>query len=238
MILSQRLLTLARFVTPGSRVADVGTDHALLPCYLVKEGIAPFVVGTDIHKGPYEAAVKAVENQQLSKRIEIRLGDGLKPVKPQEVEEVVLAGIGGSTMEDIFTESPDVVLKLRKLILQPMNGSERIRRWLVLKGWAITAEELLKEDGRIYEFIVAQKGASPELSEIEYMYGPLLIKNKHPLLEEVLEKELKKMQEVLIQLAKSESMEAQFRQREFTLRIKRVKELKRWLSAAQELSKP
>lgn len=231
--LSQRLLALARLVPPGLRVADIGTDHALLPCYLVEEGIIPYAVGIDVHRGPYEAAWRSIRSHGLENKLEVRLGDGLKNIEPGEVEVVIIAGMGGSTIVEILEESPHVVRGLRMLILQPMNGSQALRRWLESCGWVICTEELVAEDGFIYEIIAARRGAGKPLSEIEASYGPILIKYRHPLLGEVLEKDLQKMQDILDQLAKSQSEEAKEKACLLRKKIQLIKELKQCLSTVR-----
>jgi len=106
--LSQRLLTLAQMVPRGARVADIGTDHAFLPCYLVKEKISPYVIGVEVKKGPYKKACFSVNKYNLEEQIELRLGNGLTVLKPGEVNTVVLAGMGGTVVCNILEQSPQV----------------------------------------------------------------------------------------------------------------------------------
>ena len=231
--LSQRLLALARLVSAGMKVADIGTDHGLLPCYLVKSGIAPFAVGVEVHAGPYISACRTVEEYGLTDQVQIRRGDGLQPLQPGEVDAAVIAGMGGHTIKDILTRSPETVSCLKKLILQPMNGSDVIRIWLHGNGWHIVAEDLVQENKRLYEVIAAEPGPGPELGETEACFGPLLIKGRHPLLAERLQKDKRVMQEILANLAKSKSEGAQGKIREYKAKLKLLKELEEWLCDAR-----
>jgi len=230
--LSKRLQVLADFVPMGSRVADIGTDHAFLPCYLVKGGIANLAIGVDIREGPFRSACRTVRAYYLEDRISIRLGDGLAPLQPAEVDVVILAGMGGSTMLEILERSPQVVEKLQGLILQPMNGAEQVRDWLYSNNWVIGAEELLQEDGRYYQVIKAERGRGPKPEGLELFYGPRLINARHPLLPGLLQKDIEALQDIQTQLAKSQSDEALSRTKELERRVFLMKELKECLSAA------
>ncbi len=157
MHLSQRLLVIANFVPRGSTIADIGTDHAYLPIYLVTEGVCPKGIGVDVHQGPFEAAMRAVQEAGLADKIAVRLGDGLAVVQPGEADVVVIAGMGGGTIRGILEAGPQVVAGLKRLILQPMVDSAHLREWLICNGWPIADEELVEEEGRLYEIIVAEK---------------------------------------------------------------------------------
>ena len=49
---SKRLETVASFVPQGQLLADIGSDHAYLPCYLVHKGIASTRIAGEVVKGP------------------------------------------------------------------------------------------------------------------------------------------------------------------------------------------
>ncbi len=230
--LSRRLQALADLVPPGSRVADIGTDHALLPCYLLQQGISPSAVGIEIREGPLQAAYRNVQACKLTDKIDLRKGDGLKPLMPGEVETVILAGMGGNTIREILLDSPHVVRHLKCLIFQPMSGAENVRRWSEDNAWSIVAEDLLLENRHYYQVIKAVPGGGHKLSEAELYYGPLLIARKHPLLLPLVEKDLQALQDIKNQLAKSESEEAAKQSQEFTARILLLEELRECLSAA------
>ena len=60
--LSDRLQMIADEIKKGETVADIGTDHGLLPIFLYESGRSPRVILGDINKGPLE---KARENIAL-----------------------------------------------------------------------------------------------------------------------------------------------------------------------------
>ncbi|MDD2211575.1 MAG: class I SAM-dependent methyltransferase [Clostridia bacterium] len=231
--LSQRLLTLARMIPCGTRVADIGTDHALLPCYLIKENISPYVIGVEANKKPYKKACFTVEQYNLQEKIAIRLGNGLAVLKPGEVNTVVLAGMGGPVICDILEKSPQVLASLDKIIVQPMRNAEIVRFWLVEHGWLFSEEELIYEDKQYYQIIGAKQREPGEgvfsLNEAEAAYGPLLIKKRHVLLSGLVEKDLAGWQEILGELAKSKKKETKRRVIAYQEKMQKFRELQEWL---------
>lgn len=232
--LSRRLQTIADLVPAAVRLADIGTDHAFLPCYLVQKGVIPAAIGVDVKKGPLDSARRTVADSQLTGAISLRLGDGLCPLETGEADMVIIAGMGGNTIIEILEGSPPVVKALQGLILQPMSGAESLRNWLINNAWSIVSEALLKEDGHYYQIIKAVPGKKQILTEMELCYGPLLIAENHPLLPELIEKDLLSLQDIKKQLAKSEGVEAKERFLQLDRRAMQLKELKECLSAAMK----
>ena len=128
--LDARLSAVAALVREGRRVADIGTDHALLPVWLVRTGRCPAAVASDIRQGPAAAARRQVEKAALSDRISVRVGDGLAPLAPGEAEDIVIAGMGGETVAEILAAAPWVRNKAYHLVLQPMSKPEKLRQFL------------------------------------------------------------------------------------------------------------
>ncbi len=133
MRLDARLRSIAEFVPRGSRVADIGTDHAQLAIELIASGRATHVIAADLNAGPLDAARKNIADAGLSKQIETRLGDGLKVLRAGEVDAVCMAGMGGALMCEILSD--EITASIARLILQPMNVSDRVRTWLGQNGW-------------------------------------------------------------------------------------------------------
>ncbi len=182
MRLGLRLKCVASMVPAGSKIADIGTDHAYLPVWLLQQGVAKAAIASDVAAGPCEAARATINSHGLAGTIDVRQGDGLLAIGEGEADTVIIAGMGGALMIDILRNGQKALLSVCNLILQPMAESARLRRWLCENGWRIDREELVLEAGRLYEVILFKKGISAAHSEIEYEIGPCLLQGSHPLL--------------------------------------------------------
>ena len=96
-ILNKRLIKAAEMLGDVKSVADIGTDHAFLPIYLIREGICERVIACDIAEGPLSVAATNITKYGLLGKIELRLADGLKGLKPMEVRGITILGMGGET---------------------------------------------------------------------------------------------------------------------------------------------
>lgn len=192
MKLTDRLLTIANLVTKGKRVADIGTDHGYIPVYLLNKGHVDFAILADVNKGPLENARNEVRHNNLTGKVNLRLGSGIEVLNENEVDEVIIAGMGGILISELLEAKKSVAHNLDKLILQPMQAQDELRKYLLNNGYEILDEVLVKEDFRIYEIIVAKyisKNISVE-DEIYYEVGKKLIENKDPLLNEFIDKKI------------------------------------------------
>lgn len=178
--LSHRLARVAHHVPKGSVVADIGSDHAYLPCYLVLNGTAERAVAGEVVKGPYESAVKQVRQEQLADKIRVRLAGGLEAVHKEDgITAVTIAGMGGPLITSILEEGKDRLTGVERLILQPNVHAKAIREWAVANLWSIAEEEILKENDKIYEILVLERAENlSPLTPAEMMMGPRLIKEK------------------------------------------------------------
>lgn len=154
--LDERLSLVASYVRAGCRVADVGTDHAYLPVWLVRAGICPSAVATDVRSGPMAHAAQTVATAGLEGRIAVRLGNGLACVSAQEVDDIVIAGMGGETMIDILQAAPWVKNGRYHLILQPMTKAELLHEYLLCSGWALLNERVADDGRHLYPVILAE----------------------------------------------------------------------------------
>jgi tRNA (adenine22-N1)-methyltransferase len=173
--LSKRLERIAEQVPKGTRLADIGTDHALLPVFLVQKGIISRAVAGDVNPGPLAAAKQQVEAAGLSDNIDVRLGDGLTVIKQGEVDIVNIAGMGGSLMTDILTAGLDKLEGVNRLILQPNVSGDQVRSWLISRDWHLSAEELIGEDGFFYEILTAERKEEARTLN-KRLYAPLQLK--------------------------------------------------------------
>lgn len=150
MALNARLRAVADFVCGGALVVDVGCDHAILPIELVKENRVKKVIACDIGEGPLSSAKKNIEKAGLSAVIETRLSDGLKEISPDEVDHIVIAGMGGDLISWILSASPWVKDKKYSFIFQPMTSAEDLREYLCRNGFVIREEKPVYDAKRLY----------------------------------------------------------------------------------------
>ncbi|WP_352399938.1 class I SAM-dependent methyltransferase [Anaerotignum sp.] len=210
MDISKRLGEVAALVSYPT-VADIGTDHGYVPIYLHKKGKVKKALACDVRKGPLEKAKENILLYQVQDDIETRLGSGLVPVKPGEVETGVIAGMGGMLTVRILKDSPEVVASLKELILAPQHDVDEVRRYLHSIGFRIETEHMMKEDGKYYNIMRCIPGEERYPREIDYLYGAKLLMHKEPLLKEILTSEEKKYQVVEEKLIQSDTDNAKER---------------------------
>ncbi len=197
--LSLRLQTVADFVQPGARLADIGSDHAYLPVYLAEQGLLAKAVAGEVVRGPYENAVSEIKKEGLDNVIMARLADGLAAIKPEDqIDTVTIAGMGGTLITKILDDGADRLRHQERLILQPNVGEDNVRRWLQEHHYGIIAERILAEDGHIYEIIVADPVETPTtFSETQLKFGPFLLREKSPVLQDKWCKEQARLDDVI-----------------------------------------
>lgn len=190
--LDSRLSLAASFVRRGGVVADIGTDHAYLPIFLLLNGIVTDAVAADINKGPLDRARINAERYSLSDRITFCLSDGLKdiPLIEKKVTDIVICGMGGELIASIIEASGFVKDPSVRLILQPMSHVDKLRSFLSKSGFKIVDGGMAKAQGKIYQCLVCSyDGKVRSLSPAELELGAENIKNaSSPLFQEALEK--------------------------------------------------
>lgn len=167
--LTPRLRTVARRVPPGARLADVGTDHAYLPAWLLLQGQIPFAVCTDLRPGPLERARETVARYGVADRVSLRLCDGLAGVEPGQVDCVVIAGMGGETILQILKAAPWAAGKT--CIVQPMSSLSDLRAGVGALGLHIAGEALAREGETLYVIMELAPGAEGPLTAAEKQVG-------------------------------------------------------------------
>jgi tRNA (adenine22-N1)-methyltransferase len=202
MKLTDGLLKIASLVTKGKKVADIGTDHGYIPVYLLNKGHVDFAILADVNKGPLENARSEVRHNNLNDKVDLRLGSGIEVLNENEVDEVIIAGMGGILISELLEAKKNVAHSLDKLILQPMQAQDELRKYLLNNGYEILDEVLVKEDFRIYEIIIAKyTGKNTEVkNEIYYEIGNKLIENKDELLSELVNKKIKSYENIIAKL--------------------------------------
>lgn len=204
--LGPRLRAIADFVPQGTRLADIGSDHGYLPAWLLLNERIKTAVAGELNDDPARRATETARAYGLTEEMEVRKGSGLTVLRPGEAETIVIAGMGGTTMTSILEEAnPQVLAGLRRLILQPNVAGMLLRQWLVAKGWRIAAETLVEENEIVYEIIVAEPGASPQLDPWQAEFGPCLLESRPALLQKRFATAIEEREYILEQLKRSNS---------------------------------
>ena len=225
--LSDRLMTVAGFVTKGLKVADIGTDHGYVPIYLVQNGVCPSAIAADINEGPVQRASKHITENGLENYIETRISDGFEKIGVGETECGIIAGMGGELMIHILDQGHDKVQALKELILSPHSEIFLVRKYLHSINYKIIDEKMLIDEGKYYTVIKAIHGRDCEYNESEYRYGKILIDRKDDILKSFILKEMDKIIEITDNLRKSSTNNAVIRLNELEEEYKKLKNVMR-----------
>ncbi len=188
MKLSPRLKAAADFVRCGKKIADIGTDHAHLPIYLVENKICPCAVASDVRPGPIANAKENVKQAGLEDKISLRLASGLDMVKTDEADDIVIAGMGGILIAELIEKAPWLKDSGKHLVLQPQSHAEILREFLIKNGYYIEKEEICEDAGRLYCVMSIYFDGTVRTYPEYYEYYGEIPACKNPLAKEYLQK--------------------------------------------------
>jgi tRNA (adenine22-N1)-methyltransferase len=187
-------------------ICDIGTDHGYIPIELISNGICKKVIASDIKTGPLKVCLKNAVKAQVENNIELRIGNGLEVINNEELETIVIAGMGGELIAKILDYEFEKTKIVKSFILQPMNDIDFLRNFLYTKGLDIYDEELCREEEKIYNVICARYDGIIRIKPILETYiGELLIKKNDPLLKKLLQKKIKSLKKIVSGLEKSKN---------------------------------
>lgn len=226
--LSNRLERVGELVPEQSRLADIGSDHAYLPIALVLQKKLDFAVAGEVVVGPYEAAKTQVKKNGLAQQISVRLADGLDAItESDKITAVTICGMGGALIRAILDAGwkKQCLRGNERLILQPNIGEKTLRNWLTVHGYTILEEDIVEENNKIYEIIVAaRQEIRVAYSEKERLFGPILLKKQSPIFYKKWKGELRQRENILAQLAKA-AVDQQVRQQQIEKEIIEIQEV-------------
>ena len=175
--MSNRLDTIISLVPKCDVVADIGTDHAYVPIQLIKKGIASECIACDLRKGPLDIAKKNIQQNGLDNKIKTRLGGGLQVLNHNEVNCVIIAGMGGVLIKNILEEGKEKLSRDTIIIAQPNIYQDKLRQWFYQNGYDIYNEKLVLEDKKMYTIMCAKRVCTKrKVDEIKYYIGDNLYK--------------------------------------------------------------
>ena len=170
--LDGRLNSVGKFVRQGAEFADIGTDHAYLPIYLLKTGRISSAVASDINEGPLNSARENAREMGLFDKIRFVLTDGACGLEQFGLTDVAIAGMGGELIADIIEGSPFLKNEKIRLILQPMSKQAHLRRYLAECGFEIVMEDYSSSVGKFYVTMCVEYTGTPrEIDEYEAEFG-------------------------------------------------------------------
>lgn len=168
--LSNRLNAAASMVRQGSRLCDVGTDHGYVPVYLTEQGIIKSAIACDINKGPLGSCEFLVRERGLQDKIKCILSDGLDNVCCEDVDDILIAGMGGELIADILNRCD--YIKKKHLILNPMTHAEITRKWLYSNGFIIDCDIIVNDGSHHYNvFDAVYIGEIFKKTDSDYFLG-------------------------------------------------------------------
>lgn len=194
--MSSRLEMIASFVTQGRGVADIGTDHAILPIILRRRGYKGYIVAGDINEGPLKKAERGLLEAEIYD-VELKLCNGLESIDGSRIDTIVVAGMGGDTIIGILDrglyDMPEWADRSDyKLILHPVTKPEILRYWLVNNGFRISGENYIEDNGILCQIICAEPGESEKYMDSELYVGKLERIVNQPCFEAVVDKHIKR----------------------------------------------
>ncbi|MBS4761275.1 tRNA (adenine(22)-N(1))-methyltransferase TrmK [Carnobacteriaceae bacterium zg-ZUI252] len=207
--LSKRLQTVAQFVPQNARLADIGSDHAYLPCHLVLQGRISYALAGEVVKGPFELAQKHVAQLNLGHLITARMADGLMAVEKEDaIDTVTICGMGGDLIASILEKGKQngKLDGVTTLITQPNVDEQHVRLWLMENHYRITDEIILEENGKIYEIIVAEFTTDKVVyTQEELTFGVFLPAQKSDVFVQKWIREIEKYDKIILSLQKANS---------------------------------
>lgn len=223
LALQPRLRAIADLVPDGARLVDVGTDHGFIPVDLLLSERIPYAIASDIGAAPLDHARRTALQHDLTEGIEFRLCDGLKGISPDEVDCIVIAGMGGDNIASILEAAP-WAKEETLLILQPMSKAEVLRQWLPSNGYQVIAERLVADKGVIYP-ILSVRGGHMTVEDGSQFWGGFLLDND-PLLERYLDERILRLRRAAAGLEKAKDPAMQDRRSELCAIISALEQKK------------
>ncbi len=207
--LKGRLKLIADKVPKCNVLADIGTDHAYIPIYLVQNGVCQKAIASDVKIGPVKMASNNISLYKLSEKIETRLGNGLNTIEINEADSIIIAGMGGTLLTELLEANKPKTVNADTLVLQPMNDLHVVRKWLYDNAFEIYDEEMVAEGPKMY-FVLSAKfsGNKKQYSDFELYVGQRLIEKKDPLLDAYCRMKVQQIDRVLEQLEEMKENDA------------------------------
>ena len=191
--LSNRLKEIASFIPDNVKMVDIGCDHALLDIYLYKNKKNIKIIASDINENALEQAKKNIKKYKLDKSIETRLSNGLDNINSDEIDTIVISGMGSHTIVGILRMNQKKLINVGNIIIQSNNHINFLRERILELNYYIDSEKLVKDNNIIYTIISFKKGKK-RYNKKEIYFGPYLLKENNNLFKEKNKQDLEKLE--------------------------------------------
>ena len=160
--LSARFEAILQLVQPCALLADVCSDHGLVPIAAVQRGLAAHAIAADLREAPLRVARQNIAAFGVAERVTIVQGDGLVPLAGRGVDAVVMAGVSAGLMVRLCEAAPAVLAAVRQLVVQPNSDAPALRAWARVHGWHLRDERMVEVGGRFFVVCALVPGAGED----------------------------------------------------------------------------
>lgn len=175
-MMSKRIKTIVDLINPELNLLDIGTDHGIVPVEVLNKGFSKNIIATDINPKPLSRAEELINAYGFKDNVELRVGNGLEPVGKDEIDQIVIAGMGGEMIATILKDGLDKARYARKMILQPMTKVEELRKFLIDYGFNVSEDIIIEENqsskDRFFHLLVVSNDKAINYSPYELLFGP------------------------------------------------------------------
>lgn len=186
--MNKRLELISTLIPDGLGFADIGTDHGYLPVYMAQKGYSGNIFASDVKPQPLANAIASAQEADVAERISFSVCDGLDEGIKDEIDTIVIAGMGGDTICGILDRAEIFMDKKYLLVLQPMTKAEVLRYWLAYNEYYFIEEKLVRDAGELYQVFTARFGGNgnTRLKDAELFTGQYTLAAENELFPEQL----------------------------------------------------
>lgn len=205
--LDTRLFAAAELLGTGNTLADIGSDHAFLPIYMLKNQSIAHAIITDINDMPLKNSMDHVNQYRMQNYCEFRKGSGLEIIKDGDADLISICGMGGDLIATIIKNGIDTAKSAEKLVLQPMTNHALLRKNITEMGFRIIDEKMIRDRHLFYQIFSVQKGDEKQYkNEIDFEFSPLLRYNKDETMREYIQFQLRVQRKIFAQLQENNQL--------------------------------
>ena len=205
--LDTRLFAAAELLGTGNTLADIGSDHAFLPIYMLKNQRIAHAIITDINDMPLKNSMDHVSQYRMQNYCEFRKGSGLEIIKDGDADLISICGMGGDLIATIIKNGIDTAKSAEKLVLQPMTNHALLRKNITEMGFRIIDEKMIRDRHLFYQIFSVQKGDEKQYkNEIDFEFSPLLRYNKDETMREYIQFQLRVQRKIFAQLQENNQL--------------------------------